>query len=117
VEPSNITYKELFEKFDRDLSEMDSRSLDLQTIPNLSEDRTTASLKYIKSCQEILRALESKYRNKMAWESSVEWSETAARTWAYNESNYSRQMLGEAVNNADKKAEEFNGSEMISQGP
>ena len=75
LEPSKVTYKELFEKIDKDLAEIESKKIDIQTVPSrFGEDAIAASLNYMNSCQGLLRALESKYYKQLALSTSTGWN-------------------------------------------
>jgi predicted unusual protein kinase regulating ubiquinone biosynthesis (AarF/ABC1/UbiB family) len=64
---TKITYKELFEKLESDIAEIDKRIIDVQTIaaPG-NKEVTDAVLTYLKNSQELLRALLLKYRKQLS---------------------------------------------------
>jgi hypothetical protein len=114
IEPSKVTYKELFEKIDKDLSEIESKKIDIQTIASrFDQDEILASLNYMNSCQGLLRALESKYYKQLALSNSFEWHTKAYELYlrsGYYGRYYAKQTLDEADKDIKKKEEEFNGS-------
>ncbi len=63
---TKITFKELFDRLDGDISEVEKHLLDVQT---LSSPKTTVitepTLAYLKASQEVLRTMLSKYRKSM----------------------------------------------------
>jgi len=60
---TNITYKELLEKIDADISEADKRILEVQTLTtSLKQANTDIVISYLRGCQELLRAQSAKYR-------------------------------------------------------
>ena len=68
---TGITYKELFEKLESDVSEIDKRILEIQTIasPN-NKEVTDPVLGYLNGSQKLIRALSLKYRNQLALNSA-----------------------------------------------
>jgi hypothetical protein len=78
-EPSQITYKELFEKIEKDLSEIDSKIIDIQSMPaTFCEDKVAAAISYAQSCQELLRTLLNKRRKHLDMSSVLEaWNKKA----------------------------------------
>jgi hypothetical protein len=114
IDPQKITYKELFEKLDKDKTEIDSKIIDLQTIESrFSGDEIAASLRYAKSCEALLRTLESKYYKDMEVSSAVEWNRKTREL--YESSNYfgryyAKKTYDEAVANFEKKSGEYDAS-------
>jgi hypothetical protein len=111
IDPERITYKELFEKLDRDISEIDSKIIDIQTIQSrFSDEEIAASLKYAKSCQGLLRALESKAYKQLAVNTAIEWKRKAQDLYlssGYYGRYYTKKTYDEAMTDFDKKADEF----------
>ncbi len=90
IDFQKITYKELFDKFDKDKAEIDSKIIDLQTIESrFSGNEIVVSLKYARSCEALLRSLESKF---------------------YFGRYYAKKSYDEAVANFEKKSGEYDGS-------
>jgi hypothetical protein len=114
VEPSKITYKELFEKLDKDLSEIESKKIDLQTISStFDEQELEASLNYMKSCQGLLRALESRYYKQLAYSTALETEEKALTFYSsagYYGRYYTYKTYKDAVEDVKKKEAEYNES-------
>ena len=114
IDFQKITYKELFDKFDKDKAEIDSKIIDLQTIESrFSGNEIVVSLKYARSCEALLRSLESKFYKDMEMNSAVEWNQKARD--AYESSNYfgryyAKKSYDEAVANFEKKSGEYDGS-------
>ncbi len=114
IDPQKITYKELFDKLDKDKTEIDSKIIDLQTIETrFSGEEIAASLKYARSCEALLRALESRYYKDMEMNSAVEWNRKTREL--YESSNYfgryyAKKSYDEAVANFEKKSGEYDTS-------
>lgn len=114
IESSKITYKELFDKTGKDLSEIDSKIIDLQTISSsFNENEIKASIEYAKACQELLRALSSKYHSQLAFNSAVEWVQKSKEQYD-NAGEYTQEYAGKAyldsVNESNRKVEEYKSS-------
>jgi hypothetical protein len=114
IEPQKITFKELFDKLDKDKTEIDSKIIDLQTIESrFSGGEIAASLNYAKACEALLRALESRYYKEMEMNSAVEWNRKTRDL--YESSNYfgryyAKKSYDEAVANFEKKSGEYDAS-------
>jgi hypothetical protein len=104
-EPSTITFKELFEKLEKDISEIDSKIIDIQSLPTtFCADRVSTAVSYAQSCQELLRALLNKNRKSLN-ESSA--SDRANEAWFSNLSDeYAMKRFHEANENASKSFQE-----------
>jgi hypothetical protein len=111
IDPERITYKELFEKIDKDKSEIDSKIIEIQIIQGrFGEDEIAASLNYAKSCQGLLRALESKAYKQLAVDSAIEWEKKARDLYigsGYYGAYYAKKTYDEANKDFDKKSDEF----------
>lgn len=76
IENTQITYKELFDKLDSDIIEIDKKILDVKTLmTSRNSEKTEPILIYIKECQELIRAIASKYRKEFASSSSHDLAE------------------------------------------
>ena len=74
-ESSRITYKELFEKFESDISEVDKRLIDIQSLSSPKTSQVTdPTVTYLKASQEYLRALLQKNRKQLAVSIAVNWA-------------------------------------------
>jgi hypothetical protein len=73
TEKTSITFKELFDRLEADTSEMEKRSIDIQSAANKSNASITdPAIAYIKECQEFSRALGMKYRKGLAFSSAMD---------------------------------------------
>jgi len=73
TEETKITYRELFEKLESDIAEIDKRILDVQTIATPSNKGITDPvLAYLKGSQELLRSLLLKYRKQLTLSSAID---------------------------------------------
>src|SRR5438309_1632317 len=73
-----ITYKELFERIDEDVKEIEKKVLDIQAVAtarNMAISRPV--IEYLKRCQETLRAQSMMHRKVLAVDGSLEWSRRA----------------------------------------
>lgn len=69
---TNITYKEIFKKLEDDISEMDKRSLEVQTLANESnKDISVPTVEYIKAGQVLSRALLSYNKKSLETQASI----------------------------------------------
>lgn len=110
-EPTKITYRELFEKIEKDLSEIDSKIIDVQSIPaTFCEDKVSAAISYAQSCQELLRMLLNKNRKSLAVSSALEWNKkTLDLYWAssYYGTEYAKRSFDEANKDVKTKMQEY----------
>lgn len=75
---SRITFKELFEKLESDIAEIDKRILEVQTIATPgNKEITEPVLEYLRGSQELLRSLLTKYRKRLAVSNASEWTNRA----------------------------------------
>ncbi len=75
---TKITFKELFEKLESDIAEIDKRILDVQTIATpANKDVTDPVMEYMKGSQELLRALLTKYRKRLDAVNASDRTDTA----------------------------------------
>jgi hypothetical protein len=103
---TKITYKELFEKLESDVSEIDNRILAIQTIATPNDKKVIDPvLEYLKSSQEFLRALLSMYRKQLAYGSIRDWTEQSLDDLKNAGSSYEREYASKAFDNAIKEAE------------
>jgi predicted CopG family antitoxin len=113
-EPSKITYKELFEKIEKDLSEIDNKIIDIQSLPTtFCEDKVSAAVTYAQSCQELLRALLNKNRKMLALQSALEWSKKTLDLYlgaGYYGAEYAKKTFNEASDDVKTKIQELKDS-------
>lgn len=73
---TKITFKELFEKLEVDIAEVDKRLIDVQTIASPKTAKLTGPvITYLKTSQDYLRALLQKYRKTMKVNIAMNWSD------------------------------------------
>ena len=73
---SKITYKELFEKLESDISEVDKRLIEVQTLASpKSAKYTDPAIEYLKATQVYLRAMLQKYRKALKLSIAIDWSQ------------------------------------------
>jgi len=109
---TKITYKELFEKLESDVAEIDKRVIGIQTIATPDDEEiTNPILAYLKSGQELLRALQQKYRKLLAFSSSIEWATRSMeelRSASYYGFDYANRAANRALKEAEKAEAEYN---------
>lgn len=105
---SNITFKELFQKLEADIAEVDKQLIEVQT---LSNPKTAAhaepAVAYLKAAQEYLRAMLLKDRKTLALSSASRWANRQLDEYR-DASGYSVEYASKA---ADKAIEEFREAE------
>ena len=108
---TKISYKELFEKLESDISEIDKRIIDVQTIATTdNKEVTDPVLAYLKGSQELLRALLLKYRKQLSVSSAIDWSDRAIdelRSASYYGREYAIKASGKALKDLEKAAKEY----------
>jgi len=113
-EGTKITFKELFEKLEADVAEIDKRILDVQTIATPSNKEVTDPvLDYMKSSQELLRALLMKYRKRLAFSNAIDWTERAIdemKTTSYYGMEYAKRTGDKAIKDLEKAQVEYKGA-------
>lgn len=90
---SNITYKELLEKIDGDVAEIDKRLLEIQTISTVdTKEKTDPIVEYMKASQDFLRSLSLKYKKQLTLTSAIEWAKQRSSDF-WNEPGFNRYAL------------------------
>ena len=80
AESSQITFKELFDKVDADVAEMERRIIEVQSVGNVENEKTvTPTVAYLKGCQEVSRSIAMKYRKTLAFTNAIDHSGEAIR--------------------------------------
>lgn len=102
TEETKITYKELFDKLESDISEIDKRILDVQTIATPSNKKVTDRvIGYLKGSQELLRSLLLKYRKQLAVSSARDSTERSIE-FMRNAGQYGHEYASKAADSALK---------------
>jgi hypothetical protein len=118
-EDSKITFKELFEKLEADIAEIDKRLIEVQTLSSPATSGTTDPVvAYFKASQEYLRALLQKYRKQLALSSARDLAEKSVRDETalvdtfrpYEFYRVGKPAADQALNNQDKAENERNES-------
>jgi len=108
---SKITFKELFERLESHISEIDNKLLEVQTLSTpATKGKADLAISYLRGCQELLRAELSKYRKQLALSSSMDWvvkSIELYRDAGYYGREYARKHSGEALNEMGKAKQEY----------
>ena len=110
---AKITFKELFEKIESDIVEIDKRVLEVQTVSALrNKDITGPVLEYLEYSQELFRSLLAKNRKQLALKIAYEGFEKAADNmksagrysivYAVKASDQATKDLEKAVKEADE---------------
>lgn len=108
---SKMTFKELFERVDASISEIDKRIIEVQTLASeKNKTITEPSVEYLRACQTYLRAIQGKYRKILAVSNAVEWAKRAledARTSTSYGSSYAFERYRKANNEITEKQVEL----------
>lgn len=111
---SNITYKELFEKLESDVAEIDKRIIDVQTLATPeNKEVTDPVLVYLTGSQELLRALLHKYRKQLSVSSAndrVESEMDDLRNASYYSREYAVKSAEKALKDFEEAAKEYAGA-------
>lgn len=114
LEPSHVTFKEMFDRLDADIVEVDKHIVEVQSI---TTERTSAlaspSIAYMQAAQEFSRAQLTKFRKMLAFNSAVSRSEdaiTGLRTASGYGIDYARKESDRAVEELTKSGEELRAS-------
>lgn len=109
---AKITYKELFEKLESDITEIDKRLIDVQTLASpKTATLTDPAINYLKASQEYLRALLQKYRKGLALSSARGWAQKMIEE--YNASSgygadFAKRGAEKAIKEYGEAEKEFN---------
>lgn len=110
IKPSQATFKELFERLDADVSEIDKRLIEVQSISSAKTEKTTGpTVAYLRATQEFSRSLSMKYRKTLAAKNSLErFTDSAKELGAVSGygMQYARERFDRASQDADKAIEE-----------
>jgi hypothetical protein len=111
LQPSNITYKELFEAIDKHLTEIDSKIIDAQTLETAkNRNAVEPLLEYLRAVQEVLRAQQSMYRKQLELSSALDSARDAVmelrRSSVYGY-DYAKQSADRAEERSTKASAEY----------
>ena len=113
-EDSHITYKELFEKLESDIAEIDKHLLEVQTRSSTKTSAlTNPTVEYLKASQEYLRALLQKYRKQLNLQSALRWANESLdelRGSSYYGFEYAKRRSDKAIADVKKAEQEFSES-------
>jgi hypothetical protein len=100
TEPSQITFKELFDKLDGDIVEIDKHIIEVQSLTTSDTASVTEPLvSYLKQCQELSRSLAMKYRKQLAYDRARESSSEALQDMRTS-NQYSYEFASKQVDRA-----------------
>jgi hypothetical protein len=108
---SNMTFGEAFEKLEADVSEIDKKNLEIQSITNSkTQSKAAPVLAYLHGGQEVLRAMLSLYRKRLAYNSAMEATHKSIDDYKQStesyEIKYASKRANEAIAEAKKASEE-----------
>lgn len=113
-EKTNITFKELFEKLEADIAEIDKRLIDIQS---LSSPKTAAvtdpTVAYLRASQASLRALLQKYRKWLALTSAINWAQRSVDELRASTSygfEFAKHSSDKAIRQVGQAEKEYNAS-------
>ncbi|MCX5880573.1 MAG: hypothetical protein NTU74_01795 [Deltaproteobacteria bacterium] len=108
---SNISYKELFDKYENSISEIDKKIIEVQTIAGTNnQDITNPVLEYLKDSQALLRALLFKYRKQLNVQNAynlVDKTKEGLNTSNSYHHEYAEKLYETAQKDLKKITEEF----------
>ncbi|MBH2071704.1 hypothetical protein [Janthinobacterium lividum] len=110
IKPSQATYKEVFDRLDADIAEIDKRLIDVQSLSSSKTQATSApAIAYLRATQEFSRALSMKYRKTLAVNNSMDrFREAVADQISASRygSEYEKRSANRAQEDADKALKE-----------
>jgi hypothetical protein len=115
--PTKIIFQERLEKCERDISEIESKIIDIQSMhAPFCADKLAAAIAYAQSCQELLSTLLNKNRKVIAVYASVEKSSKAIQLFLgtgfdgpeYMQKIYAEKIAAESVNELRANLKEVN---------
>lgn len=102
---SNMTYGEIFKKLEEDISKIDEKILEIQSLSNPNTQHIADPiLAYLNEGQEMLRATLSLYRKRLSYESATETVLDSIKTLKESTSSYE---LKSASQRSDSAMEEL----------
>lgn len=108
---AKITYKELFDKLESDISEIDKRILEVQMIATpANKEVTDPVIGYMAGSQEFLRGLLAKYRTHMAYRNASDGIDRAIKglgSSTNDEFEYAKKEFVTAIAESDKAVSDF----------
>jgi hypothetical protein len=105
AQPTHVTYKELFDKIEKNVVEIDSNLIDVQTTETArNRPRVRPLSDYMKASQDVLRAQEALYRKQLDVSTAVDASAEALRDLR-SSSYYGLEYARKAVRRASERYE------------
>ncbi|MCA6215079.1 hypothetical protein KGA65_00870 [Ideonella sp. B7] len=108
---TKITFKELFEKLELDISEVDKHLIEVQTISSpKTAPVSDPVVTYLKASQEYLRAMLQKYRKTLAFSSANDFAEKSLddlRTSSGYGFDFAKRSADQAIKELGKAEEEL----------
>lgn len=104
TEKTNITFKELFDRLEADIAEIDRRVLEIQSVSTPKTTVAEPTIAYMKASQEYLRALLQKYRKHLAANNALDWSKNMKQNLLDSNSyglSFALQQLTKAVSDLE----------------
>lgn len=103
----NITYKELFERLDVDIAEIEKNILEVQVqSTNSTKVKTDAIVAYMRSSQEFLRSVSLMSRKNLAVSSATEWSKKQMDEVESDPNQFNLKSAKKSLDDARKAIEE-----------
>ena len=109
---TKITFKEIFNKLEEDISEMDKRNLEVQTITNAkNKDISAPAVEYIKACQVLARSLLDYNRKLLGRNSASDWADSQLADYKASigtySSEYAKKSTDKAINDLEKANSDY----------
>lgn len=107
TESSKITFKELFEKLEADIVEIDKKIIEVQSLSNpKNKEKIDIIAAYLQGCQELLRVVLLKNRKDLKFTSAVEWSNKTIESIKSATSSFGIEYAAKTAKEAVKDIEE-----------
>jgi ABC-type transporter Mla subunit MlaD len=110
---SNMTFKEIFEKLEADIAEIDKRLLDVQSLSSAATSSfTDPTIEYLRATQDYLRALLQKFRKKLDRVSTLTRMTDAVTALSSSPYGYdiAHRLYEQAESNYKEAEQEYNAS-------
>lgn len=117
LDTSEITFKEVFERLEADIAEIEKKILDVQSVAASNvKEKTDVVIAYLKGAQELLRAMLAADRKHLAVNSTMEGIERARRAVEFYPKSsidrlYYNKSLLRALDDAKEKLKEWEESD------
>lgn len=114
IKPSQATFKEVFERLDGDVVEIEKHLIEVQSISSTSTEKISSpAIAYLRAAQEFSRSLAMKYRKAFAANNSLERYKEAVQDYVSASSygyEHAKKRSTQANEDLEKAIEEMKGA-------